>query len=214
MSIQESGLAHIDVEKGVLPSELVEEWIKEFKKYSHANKVLMNLATASLKGEVSNRNVVLRELSDDGFTFLTVRNGKKVQHMEENPAVSACLYFSYLKDRKHIERQVRIEGTAEKLSKEKCKNYYDREPVHAKIRNIICDQGAKIEWDDLKTKHDELLRKYKEGQVELEMPEHVVAYMIRPHKFDFYYAYDTYIADRIVFCKDKNGEWKCERVAT
>nr|CAH7757076.1 unnamed protein product [Callosobruchus chinensis] len=214
MSKQESGLAHIEVEKGVLPSELVEEWIKEFKEYSKANKVLMNLATASRTGEVSNRNVVLRELNDDGFTFLTVKNGKKVQHMTENPTVSACLYFSYNKDGTHIERQVRIEGVAEKLSEEKCKEFYDREPVHAKIRNIICDQGKKIEWDDLKAKHDQLLQKYKDGKIGLEMPKHVVAYMIQPHKFDFYYAFDNYIADRIVFCKENSCEWKFERVAT
>ncbi|CAH1967727.1 unnamed protein product [Acanthoscelides obtectus] len=214
MSKEESGLAHIDVEKGLSPIDLVEEWMKEYQEYSHTNKVLLNLATASREGEVSNRNVVLRELSDDGFTFLTVKNGKKVQHMTENPNVSACIYFSYIKDGKHVERQVRVEGVAEKLNKEKCKDYYEREPVYAKIRSIICDQGEKIEWDDLKKKHDEILRKYKEGAVGLEMPEHVVAYLIRPQKLDLYYAYDNFIADRIVFFKDKNAEWKLERVAT
>nr|CAI5838950.1 unnamed protein product [Callosobruchus analis] len=124
--------------------------------------------------------------------------------MAENPNVSVCIFFGYNKDGRRIERQVRFEGIAEKLSKEKCREYYDRDTVYAKIRNTICDQGNKVDWDDLKTKHDELFRKYKEGQNQLEMPDHVLAYMIRPHKFDFYYAHDHYIADRIVFCKNKN----------
>ncbi|KAJ8982129.1 hypothetical protein NQ317_002855 [Molorchus minor] len=132
---------------------------------------------------------------------------------KENPKVSACFLWSYIKEEKNINRQVRIEGTVEQLSDKECAGYYNGQPLFAQIRsNIIRNQSAKVDWIDLKKKHDELLEKVKTTNEPLQMPEHEVAYKIIPTMFDFYYAWNQNIADRILFTRNGN-DWALDRIA-
>lgn len=214
-AMDESGLAYIDAKENCNPFDLFKEWLEESKTYGNFNLATFSLATASRTGDVSNRTVVLRDYKDNSLIFVTDENGKKVQHIKENPKVAACFVWSYVKDEKFIKRQVRMEGTAVQLPREECLAYYNKEPLFGKIRSHICQQDQRINWNDLKKKHDELLKEVKTTNKELPMPDHHVTFKIIPSRFDFYLAWDNYIADRLEFIKNSgsgNG-WEFHHLA-
>lgn len=69
---------------------------------------------------------------------------------------------------------MRIEGTVKRLSKEKSKYYYDRKPLFCKIRSYLMKhfpQSSKVDWEDVKKKHDELLKDVVEKKIDLQIPE-------------------------------------------
>lgn len=70
-------------------------------------------------------------------------------------------------------RQVRIEGSVNKLSTDNMKELYDVEPLFCKIRAQICDQGKVVEWEQLKKDHDQLFDKVVKNNVLLPKPNHV-----------------------------------------
>lgn len=42
--------------------------------------------------------------------------------------------------------------------------FYKDEPLFAKIRSKICRCGEEVNWNELKTKHDQVLKDYQEGK--------------------------------------------------
>jgi pyridoxamine 5'-phosphate oxidase len=70
----------------------------------------MTLATATPNGLPSARIVLLKGFTKEGFMFFTNYLSRKGTELAKNPH-SALVFFW-----KELERQVRIEGTAEKVS--------------------------------------------------------------------------------------------------
>ncbi|KAJ8918594.1 hypothetical protein NQ315_013099 [Exocentrus adspersus] len=213
IAMDESGLAYIDTDKNGNALKLLKDWMEEFKIFGKYSALVFNLATADRHGNVSNRNVVLRDIKDDYMVFATNNSSKKAQQIKDNPKVSACFLWSYVKDEKHINRQVRLEGSATAMSHEESLKYYEEEPLYCKIRSYICQQDKVVNWDNLKVEHDKLLKEVKENDKELPMPPCYAAYRIIPTSFDFYFAWDNNIADRVVFVKQSGNEWEFHHVA-
>jgi pyridoxamine 5'-phosphate oxidase len=68
----------------------------------------MTLATCGPDGQPSARVVLLKGVSADGFTFFTNYEGRKSRDLAANPRAALTFYWA------ELERQVRIEGVAEK----------------------------------------------------------------------------------------------------
>lgn len=205
-----SQLAHIDVPEACGPFQFLHIWIDEYKKRKNKNFLLFNLATSSKNGDVTNRYIALKEVVEDGIIFNTNSNSTKARHITENPKVSLNFMFLYSTDvSDQITRQVRIEGMAEQLSKDVSERIYNEQPLPAKIRgHFIQEQGVEVKWEDLKRSHDEFLEKVNKGEVDLKMPDHIVAYKIVPKRFEFYHAAGQEIADKVLFVRDcHSGSW-------
>jgi pyridoxamine 5'-phosphate oxidase len=82
----------------------------------------MTLATATPDGWPSARLVLLRGFDERGFVFFTNYDSRKCQDLEANPRAALVLYWAPL------ERQVRIEGTVEKLSAQELDAYLQSRP--------------------------------------------------------------------------------------
>ncbi|RZC40810.1 pyridoxamine 5'-phosphate oxidase, partial [Asbolus verrucosus] len=188
------------------------EWLDEAKQYG-AHSSLMNLATATKNGKVSNRTVVVRDITATGNLVFTAQvKSNKMKDIMENPQVAATFLLLYIKDGKNIGKQIRFVGMAEKLPMERCKIYYEKEKLSAKIRSWICQNSGPVDWNQLKFEHDHLLKEVIEDKKALEMPDTLVAYKIVPSEIDFYFSSGNQIADRILFKKGSNAEWKYERL--
>ena len=72
----------------------------------------MTLSTASKKGKPTARIVLLKGVENGGFVFFTNYNSEKGQQLAENPFASLTFFW------KELERQVRIDGAVERISKE------------------------------------------------------------------------------------------------
>lgn len=92
----------------------------------------------------------------------------------ENPQASMLfLWLDQTSDNLPQTRQVRIEGTVNKLTTDNMKELYDIEPLFCKIRAQICEQGKVVEWEQLKRDHDQLFDKVSKYNVQLPKPDHV-----------------------------------------
>src|SRR4026209_1197620 len=99
----------------------------------------MTLATCNLAGKPSARIVLLKNFSQEGFTFFTNYNSRKGMELMQNP--SACLVFFW----KELERQVRIEGTVKKISDEESDEYFNIRPLQSRISAFSSPQSQVIE---------------------------------------------------------------------
>ena len=91
----------------------------------------MTIATATPDGIPSARIVLLKEFDDRGFVFYSSYEGRKSVEIDQNPREAIVIYW------KELERQVRIEGTVEKVTSEESDLYFESRPVESKMSAIV-----------------------------------------------------------------------------
>lgn len=161
----------------------------------------MVLATVDNDGKPSSRVVLLKNFDKNGFVFYTNYRSKKGFQIEENPSVSLLFFWAKL------ERQIRIEGIAEKIDEVSSKRYFDLRPEGSRISAIISPQSREIPE-----------RKYLEENFEKFEKEHISkpdfwgGYIVKPNYFEFWQARKDRLHDRISYQLEK-GEWKLKRLA-
>jgi len=165
----------------------------------------MSLATVSSDGKPSIRTVLLKEIDDTGFIFFTNYKSKKANDLKTNPGASLLFYW------KELERQVRIEGVIEKVSREKSEEYFHSRPRDSQIGAWISMQSTVI--PDRKTL-DEKFNEFKQkiGSNEVSLPEFWGGYKLLPDYFEFWQGRENRLHDRICY-KLENGEWEIFRLA-
>src|SRR5690606_33776948 len=96
------------------PMELFSDWFEDMEKIKNTIEVnAMTISTIGQDGFPKNRVVLLKEFSEEGFVFYTNYQSDKAKALEVNPHI--CISFFW----NETERQVIIQGTAEKFSEEK-----------------------------------------------------------------------------------------------
>ena len=99
----------------------------------------MTLATANAAGVPAARIVLLKGYNPNGFIFFTNYESDKGKNLAQNP--HAALVFFW----KELERQIRIEGTVEKVSAEESDRYFNSRPASSRIGAWASPQSAVIE---------------------------------------------------------------------
>src|SRR5438045_4359640 len=138
----------------------------------------MTLATADAKGRPSGRIVLLKGVDPRGFVFFTNYQSRKGRDIEANPQVALTFLW------KELERQVRIEGRAEKVTADESSAYYDTRPIGARIGAWASPQSDVIEsraW--LETRWDALSAEYGEKP---KCPPHWGGYRVMPDHIEFW----------------------------
>ena len=110
------------------PFEAFAQWLKD----AHANPVIveanaMVLSTVTADSQINTRTVLLKDISDGGFTFFTNYQSRKAHGIELNPNV-ALLFPWYA-----MERQIAISGIAEKVSAQESDDYFATRPWGSQI---------------------------------------------------------------------------------
>ncbi|KYP13801.1 pyridoxamine 5'-phosphate oxidase [Flavihumibacter sp. CACIAM 22H1] len=166
----------------------------------------MTLATSSADGVPSARIVLLKGFDEQGFVFFTNYSSFKGQQLEENPR--ACLVFFW----KELERQVRITGLIQKVSREESDAYFQSRPEASRIGAWASPQSQVIESrQQLEDKEKELAASFA-GSV-IPRPLHWGGYRIRPLIVEFWQGRPSRLHDRIQYTMDDKGGWKIERLA-
>ncbi len=104
------------------PYEQFELWLAEAVERKLSDPNAMVLATATADGKPSSRIVLLRGFDESGFVFYTNYKSRKGSELEENPHAAILFYWA------EIERQVRVEGTIEKIEKKDSDAYFASRP--------------------------------------------------------------------------------------
>src|SRR5687767_1713393 len=103
------------------PLQQFRSWFEE------AGTDLVALATATREGAPSARTVLLKGVDDRGFTFFTNYESRKGHELGENPRAALLFYWPPLG------RQVRIEGSVERVSPEDSDAYFRTRPRGAQL---------------------------------------------------------------------------------
>ena len=162
---------------------------------------IMFLATATLSGIPSVRTVLLREYGKEGLVFYTNYNSRKGQEIDENPNVSLLFFWDVL------ERQVRIEGSIEKIEAPKSDAYFNSRPEESQYAAMVSPQSEAIEsrtW---------LIKKMDEAkQHEAKRPAHWGGYVVKPVYFEFWQGGANRLHDRLSYTQ-QNDSWLLKRLA-
>jgi pyridoxamine 5'-phosphate oxidase len=164
----------------------------------------MALATAAKDGKPSVRMVLLKEFDEKGFVFFTNYASKKGKELENNPYASVLFYWESL------ERQVRIDGTVEKITKEESEDYFKTRPFKSRVGAWASKQSSVIESRSVIIK--EFLKYLVKFGKNVPLPPVWGGYRLLPTSFEFWQGRPNRLHDRISYTKQKSG-WKIERLA-
>lgn len=201
---QKDTLELSDINKN--PIEQFNNWFQEALKSKELEPNAMTLATVDAAGFPNARIVLLKGIEDGQFIFYTNYESKKGQEIEANPKVA--LVFNWLS----MQRQIRIQGTVEKLSPEKSTAYFQSRPKGSQIGAWTSPQSQVIEGRIALENKKIALEKQYESEATLPRPEHWGGFKIEPVMIEFWQGRTSRLHDRITFTKVKN-EWKIERLA-
>jgi pyridoxamine 5'-phosphate oxidase len=166
----------------------------------------MTLSTTGMDGYPDARTVLLKAFDEKGFVFFTNYNSAKSKQLDENP--HCCLLFFW----KELERQVRINGVAEKISMKESIEYFDSRPDGSKIGAWASPQSMVVAgkaW--LKETFQYYTERFKHGKIP--KPPHWGGYRVKPRRIEFWQGRPSRMHDRILYTEAEHGAWKIERLA-
>ena len=165
----------------------------------------MSLATSSATGVTTIRTVLLKGYGDDGFVFFTNLESTKATQIAENPNVS--LLFPWLT----LERQVIVNGTAARVSVAEAAKYFLSRPRESRIAAWVSTQSRAISARAvLEAKFEEMLRKFKDGEVPL--PSFWGGFRVTPRTIEFWQGGEHRLHDRYLYSRSGDA-WTIERLA-
>ena len=186
------------------PISLFKDWINEAVNLSTDANAFV-LSTVDSEGKPSSRVLLLRDVSENGFSFFTNYSSRKAQEINNNSNV--CMNFFW----PEMERQVRINGTISRLSKQESDDYFNSRPYESRIGAWSSPQSQVIESREvLENKVKELKKKYPN---EVPRPQNWGGYTIVPNQIEFWQGRASRLHDRFLYTYDEKYKWKIERLA-
>jgi pyridoxamine 5'-phosphate oxidase len=166
----------------------------------------MALATASSDGRPSARTVLLKGLDDRGFIFYTNYESRKAREMEATGRASLLFFW------RSVERQVRIDGTVERVSPVESDAYFETRPLDSRLSVYASRQSEAIESREvLEEAFERVKRTY--GDRSVPRPEWWGGYRVVPDEFEFWQGRASRLHDRLRYVKGAEGAWRRERLA-
>ncbi len=142
------------------PFPILEAWLAEAHQQPVSpNPNSMTLATVAPDGRPSARVVLCKGVDVDAgtVTFYTNLRSRKGREIEDNPLVAALFHWD------HLERQVRLEGRAERVSDAEADTYFATRAWESRIGAWASDQSEPLE------SREKLLEQAAERILELDL---------------------------------------------
>lgn len=196
---------------GLNEADLHEDPIKQFEAWftQAANEGIVEpnaftLATVSAEGKPSSRIVLLRNFDQRGFTFFTNYNSQKGSDMAENPYVAMNFFWP------DMERQIRINGTVEKITALESLDYFKSRPRGSQIGAWASDQSKELVSRELLEGRIAEIEKRFAGK-DVEKPPFWGGFRVKPETIEFWQGRPSRLHDRLRYSKQGDG-WKVDRL--
>jgi len=187
------------------PFKQFEVWFEEAVNSQILDPYAMSLSTVSSDGQPSTRIVYLRGISFEGFKFYTNYTSQKGNNLIANNKVALNFFWG------ELERQIRVEGEVEKLSKEESDAYFATRPRESQIGAWASAQSSIIR--DRKELEDKVAHFTKRFQdITVPRPDNWGGYLVRPNKIEFWQGRPNRLHDRLVFSINED-KWEISRIS-
>lgn len=186
------------------PVEQFRVWFDEATAANVAEPNAMTFATATPDGIPSARVLLLKEFDRDGFVFFTNYGSRKGRELLTNPRGAMVFFWQPL------ERQVRIEGTVERVSREKSLSYFEVRPKASRLGAWASRQSEVVASREvIEQREAELTAKFGEN---IPLPDFWGGYVLKPTSVEFWQGRPGRLHDRLRYVK--NGDvWNIDRLS-
>ena len=188
------------------PIEQFKIWLVEAEEQSIYEPNAFVLSTINPDLTPSSRTVLLKGVSEEGFSFFTNFGSRKGKALEQNPRVSAVFgWYSMF-------RQVLIEGEVRKVSDEEADDYFHSRPHESQVAAWSSHQSQPIaNRTELDRQFADALERFKVSEVP--RPDYWGGYIIIPTRIEFWKGRSNRMHDRIAFEReDQSSEWQVTRL--
>src|SRR5690625_3407473 len=187
------------------PVEQFRVWFKQAVSAGMLDPNAMTLATATKNGAPSSRIVLLKGFDEQGFRFYSNYDSRKGRELEENPRAALCFFWPTL------ERQVRIEGTVQKVNRTTSADYFRQRPRLSQLGAWASRQSSTVaSRKELVTVFEEMRKRFENREVPL--PDFWGGYLLTPVYVEFWQGRTGRLHDRICYTK-RDDSWEISRLS-
>ncbi|XP_031493078.1 pyridoxine/pyridoxamine 5'-phosphate oxidase 1, chloroplastic isoform X3 [Nymphaea colorata] len=212
-SLRENYLSPVFLEDQVHDDPMIQfnKWFEDAVAAGLREPNAMALSTADKNGKPSSRMVLLKGFDENGFVWYTNYESRKAVEISENS--NACLLFFW----NDLNRQVRIEGTVQKVPEDESDKYFHSRPRGSQIGAIVSKQSSVIPGRHLlRQAYEELEAKFSDVSDIVPRPKHWGGYCLKPTMFEFWQGQQSRLHDRLRYSiREVGGKqvWHIDRLA-
>ena len=194
-------LEHLDADAIVQ----FQQWFEEACEHVDLEPNAMTLATVDREGAPAVRTVLLKFFDHEGFVFFTNLESRKAEHIDGNRRVALLFWWP------ELERQIEINGVAERISSAEAAKYFMTRPRGSQLGAWVSHQSQVLtSRKALEMKLDEMKRKFLNREVPL--PSFWGGYRVVPSSIELWQGQPNRLHDRFKYERDGSG-WRVVRLA-
>ena len=185
------------------PIEQFSLWFSQAMEANIVEPSAMSLATSD--DSIGIRTVLLKYFDEKGFVFFTNYESKKSKQIQQNP--QAAILFPWLA----LERQVKIIGTVEKITKLESFKYFSSRPKDSQLGSWASQQSSRISSRSvLAEQFASMKKKFSAGEIPL--PDFWGGYRVTPKSIEFWQGRENRLHDRFIY-ELSDDKWTISRLS-
>ena len=201
--------AHATLDEGDVAADPITQfraWFEAARASQLREPNAMTLATATPDGVPSARIVLLKGVDERGFVFFTDYRSRKGAELEANPRAALVFHWA------ELERQVRVSGHVERVSRAESEAYFATRPLGSRVGAWASHQSSVIaSRAELEQREAEVAARFPGPDVPL--PPHWGGFRVSPEGVEFWQGRPSRLHDRLRYVHEGEGGWRVERLS-